>query len=175
MNAVGARYVVVDLDTALAGSRTMLALAGESRSKYVEEYYYRTQEGSLAVAPIFYPEYYRLMSSRLFNFGGEAVVPENTTWGISFTEKKDNRGKTYKEMGALQKFTTYEEAQAYLNSQTSLNFRLVGLDPLQSCVPLEELKGYKLVYQSETSIGQRGEEENVSYIQIFEYMPATSP
>jgi len=175
MATLGARYVVVDLNTAISRFPDLYNAAGESSTRFIDQYYLRTPEGSLTPVPVFYPDYYRSMSSRLYNFGGKAVVPDNTSWVISFTEKKDAKGKAYKEISGYQSFATYEEAQAFLKAQSSPNFLLVGIDPFQSPVPLEELEGYKLIYHSETIVAQPSAENQVSYVDIFERVPTPEP
>jgi len=64
---------------------------------------------------------------------------------------------------------TYEQAVDYLESQSTPNHRIVGIDPFASPVPLEELDRYQLVYQSPSTILQSGD-ERVSYVEIFEYV-----
>jgi hypothetical protein len=104
----------------------------------------------------------------LYNFNGEAVVPHNSTLVISY---KDTTvlGKHHKEITSSQFFATYEEAQEYLESHPSLNYRIAGDSPFISPVPLEALKRYKLVHQSEPEVVE-GEDGLISYVKIFEYL-----
>lgn len=67
-----------------------------------------------------------------------------------------------------QVFPTYEDAQAYVASQTSGNYRIVGWDPFSSPVPLEELKSYKLVYPL-------GANTSTTAVKIFEYLGSSKP
>ncbi|MBE0416004.1 MAG: hypothetical protein IBX36_05660, partial [Dehalococcoidia bacterium] len=76
----------------------------------------------------------------------------------------------YKEISTAQLFTTYEEAQAYLESQTTPNYRIVGAEPFTSPVHLEELEHYELIHQSDSVVRLRGN-ETISYVGIFEYSP----
>ncbi len=105
------------------------------------------------------------MCVRLYNFGGHAVIPDGSTWVISYTEHEDGS----KEITSDQRFATYEEAVDYLKSQNTPNYRIVGRDPFASPVPLEELDRYQLVYQSPSTVLQSGD-ERVSYVEIFEYV-----
>ncbi len=105
--------------------------------------------------------------------GGEAVVPHDSTVVISYEEVK-LLTTTIKEISSTQSFATYEEAQAYLESQTAPNYRIVGEDPFISPVPLEELEHYKLVYRSDPAVVEaiaEQVEEPISYVEIFEYLP----
>jgi len=106
------------------------------------------------------------MSSRLYNFDGKQVVPQNSTWVISYAERKG-----YKEILTTQLFPTYGEAKAYLESQTSPNYRIVGNDPCISPVPLEKLEHYQLIYQSDTWGAKLGDEIISYWVEIFEYLP----
>jgi len=108
------------------------------------------------------------MCSRLYSFDGEAVVPHNSTLVISY---KDTTflGKHTKEITSSQSFATYEEALEYLESHPVPNYRIVGDSPFVSPVPLEALKHYKLVHQSEPEVVE-WEDEPISYVKIFEYL-----
>jgi hypothetical protein len=117
------------------------------------------------------------MASRLFLFAGQAVTPANSTWVISF-ETKVSGGGSYREITDSKQFATYEEAVAYLKTQPGANARLVGLNPFASCVPLEPLKDYKLVYESPWTLFSPTEAPHplltptarLPQIRIFEYV-----
>ena len=113
------------------------------------------------------------MCSRLYNFEGRAIVPGNSTWVISYDERIDAEGNRYKEITDVanngEPFPTYEEAEEYLELYGSSKHRIVGMKPLISPVPLEELKYYKLIYRSPTEVGIQGE-QTVSEVEVFEYL-----
>jgi hypothetical protein len=119
---------------------------------------------------IYYPEYYQSICTRLYIFGGEAVIPENSTLVISYTEKTAQTGVRYKEISTAHPFATYDEAKSYLDSQTGSNYRIVGDDPFASPIPLEKLNNYKLVYESPSKV-EPVPGATTSYIKIFEYSP----
>jgi hypothetical protein len=130
--------------------------------------YYQLKGSSLEVVPIFYPEYYRSLVARLYNFNGEEVMPQGSTV-FSYEEKLSSGGIAYKQITSMKSFPSYEEAEAYVASQKSGNYRLGGTDPFVSPVPLEKLEHYKLVYSSEQYkwkpvIG------TVPEVKIFEYI-----
>jgi oligosaccharyl transferase (archaeosortase A-associated) len=160
LDKLGSRYVVVDGQlpvwhipgSQVAGGKfpALAAWAGRSPTEFFEEYYQKTTEAQLAPILVYYPEYYRTMVSRLYLFEGKAVAPENSTWVISFTEKTTSARRRYKEIAYARSFATYREAASFLEAQAAPNYRLVGLNPLMSCVPLEELRHYRLIYRSPT-------------------------
>jgi len=172
---LGSRYVIIDIETATLYMSTedaintgkfysMATWAEQSPSQFAE-IYYRQTEGVLQPIALYYPEYYQSMCSRLYNFEGEEVVPDSSILVISYIERDG-----YKEVSTVKLFPTYEEAKAYLEIQTSPNYRIVGTDPFNSPVPLEKLDHYKLVYQSDSWAAIRGDDK-VPYVQIFEYLP----
>ena len=166
----GSRYVIIDYQMATSKFYAMPIWTGASSSQFFETYYQTTAEGGVEPVTLYYPDYYRSMCSRLYNFGGQAVVPDNSTWVISY-EEKTALGIQYKEISSAQSFATYEEAEAYLQSQTSPNYRIVGTNPFASPVPLEELEHYKLVHQSDSVVRLPGD-MTTPYVQIFEYSPS---
>jgi hypothetical protein len=88
---------------------------------------------------------------------------------ISYQEKVSRDGTPYKEITGVQSFPSYEEAEAYIASQESTNYRIVGNNPFVSPVPLEALEHYKLVYSSPSSVTQPGG-GSIPEVKIFEYV-----
>lgn len=153
------KYVIVDYDTATFkyGIR-----------EGVCDVYYQAQEGGLVPVMVFYPEYYRPLAIRLYNFDGSQVIPQSTRV-ISYQEGISPEGEPCKEITSTQSFPTYEEAEAYVLSQESDNYRIVGDNPFVSPVPLEVLEHYRLIYSSESCIMQPGI-GMISEVKIFEYI-----
>ena len=176
LGELGSKYVIIDIEMAtpyrIADGKittlkfyAMATWAGKSESDFYEIYYRRT-DGRLEPVPIYYPEYYQSMCSRLYNFDGKQEIPHNSTLVISYTERDG-----YKEISTAQLFPTYGGAKAYLESQASPNYRIVGTDPFVSPVPLEELKHYQPIYHSDSWGAKRGDEIISYYVEIFEYLP----
>ena len=116
---------------------------------------------------LFYPEYYRSLAVRLYNFDGDEVTPQSSTV-ISYEEKVRRDGMRYREIMSLQSFPCYEEAEAYFLSQESDNYKIVSNNPFISPVPLEALEHYELIYSSDSFIMQPGV-GMIPEVKIFEY------
>ena len=165
---LNSKYLVIDHATATVSKfHALPTWAGSSKEEFYDVYY-QPQEDKLVAVYLFYPEYYRSLSTRLYNFDGSQVAPQNSNV-ISYEERISREGKPYKEITEARSFPTYEEAEAYISSQESDNYRIVGPDPFVSPVPLEALEHYKLIYSSESSIMQPNG-GRVSEVKIFEYV-----
>ena len=180
IDELGYRYIAIDYDTAWPKYHTMITWSGKNESDFYE-YWYRESNGELrcyenpdpSLTPelqTFYPAIYQSMCARLYNFGTEAVVPNNSTWVISYVEKATANGERYKlltDVANNQKpFATYEEAAAFINDHPG--YVIVGTNPFVSPIPLEALKEYKLIHSSPFPVVQ-GENTNTHYVEIFEY------
>jgi hypothetical protein len=139
----------------------MAEWAGKSVDEFYERYYVETPGGGQWTYQ-FYLAYYNSIAVRLYNFDGKAVVPTESIV-ISYEEKVASGGEKYKEMTGWESFSSYEDAEAYVASQASGNYRIVGMSPLSSPVPLEVLNSYELVYPLETST-------NTTSVKIFEHL-----
>lgn len=166
LNKLASKYVIIDRKMTLKTLYTMAVWAGERVDGFFEIYYRTTPDGRGKPVKLYYPAYYRSMASRLYNFGGKEVTPNNSTWVVSYSEKTDKKGKKHKVISTLKLFSTYEEAKAYMESQGSPHHRIVGINPFLSPVPLDGLRSYKLVHESPPR-AMRG--KKVSYVKIFEY------
>jgi oligosaccharyl transferase (archaeosortase A-associated) len=166
LDALGSRYIIIDIEMATSKFPAMADWAGIS--PMAGYYYQRNSSGKLERVLIYYPEYYKSMCSRLYNFGGEAVVPSNSSLVIAYENKIDSRGTPYKEITSSKMFPTYKEAEAFV--QKSPGYQIVGTDPSTSPVPLEKLNHFQLVHQSDSIVEQEGDRK-VTYVEIFEYKP----
>ncbi len=164
------KYIITDYAVAMpiGGKFHALAtLSGSNQEKFFDIYY--QPRGAIAQpVPVFYPEYYRSLFVRLYNFDGKRVMPRNCTV-ISYRERISREGQPYKEITDMQSFSTYGEAEDYIASQKSGSHRVVGIDPFVSPVPLEALAHYKLVYSSKGSKMLPGG-GSVPEVKIFEYV-----
>jgi len=165
----GSRYVIVDYATAMITGKfdAVATLSGSSREKFYDVYYL-PQDSTLKPVILFYPEYYRSLLIRLYNFDGSQVTPQSSVV-ISYQEKVSRDGTPYKEITGVQSFPSYEEAEAYIASQESTNYRIVSNNPFVSPVPLEALEHYKLVHSSDSSVTPPGG-GSIPEVKIFEYI-----
>jgi dolichyl-diphosphooligosaccharide--protein glycosyltransferase len=163
---LGTKYVVIDSAMAwLSKFYAMAEWAGKSEDEFYEYYYLPSQSGG-QWGVLYYPAYYQSTVVRLYNFDGKAVVPMESIV-ISYVEK-EYAGDKYKEVASVLRFSTYEEAEAYVASQSAGNYRIVGDSPLSSIVALEELNSYKLVHPSEATTTVAG--QSLPSVKIFEYL-----
>ena len=171
VNARNSRYIIMDYDTAMPLKKyySFLQYAGIDEQEFYDVYIQRKGSALNAVV-LYYPEYYRSLAVRLYNFDGEDIVPEESIV-ISYDDKVDRDGTSYKEITSLQTFSDYDAAQAYLEKQTTGNFRLVGSDPFISPVPLDALRSYKLVFSSTDAITV-DKVGSVPIVKVFEYSAA---
>jgi asparagine N-glycosylation enzyme membrane subunit Stt3 len=179
MDVLDSKYVVIDIETAYGKFHTMVTWSGGNVSDYYEMLY-RESNGELrtynnpgsrsAEVQIFYPAYYQSMCARLYNFGAAAVVPNNSTVVVLFSEETDENGGKYKVIADVANdgdaFPNYDEARSFLDSHPG--YIIVGLDPFSSPIPLEALTDYELIHSSPSIVAQR-DNRALYYVEIFEY------
>ncbi len=166
MQKLDASYVILDYDTTTSKIWAVITWSGKDLSEFFDVYHVPLQDRVLTVQ-LYYPEYYRSLCVRLYNFDGQAVTASNPLV-ITYREKTDPGGAPYKEVTNAREFPTYEEALAYVESQNSDKVRIVGTNPFISPVPLEALTDYKLVHSSAEGILQVNA-GMVPEVKIFEY------
>jgi len=160
MDELGVKYVMIDYSMPIYKFYAMLTWADKNESDFYDVYYAPVGGGELQAIRPFYPSYYNSTVVRLYNFDGQAVVPsENATVVLSYQERVDIQGRSYKEITSWRTFSSYEEARDVIADHASENYRIVGLDPFNSPVPLEKLEHYQLVYASSSPYP----------VKIFEY------
>jgi oligosaccharyl transferase (archaeosortase A-associated) len=153
LDKLGTKYIIVDnsITIAIGGKFYALAtLSGNSPDDYFG-IYYQPKDNKLQPVLLFYPEYYRSLVIRLYNFDGGQVSPASTKI-ISYDNKVTSDGYAYKQITDVKSFNSYEEAESYITSQKSGNYRIVSADPYESPVPLPALEHYKLVYSSKGTV-----------------------
>jgi len=160
-----ARYVIIDYRTTISKFWAIANWAGGDQAEFYDSYYL-PQENRLVQTMLFYPEYYRTLVTRLYNFEGEAVTPEETPV-ISY-EEVSHEGKQYKVLTNIQYFPSYEEALSYILSQDSGNHRIVSNNPFISPVPLAALEHYQLVYSSD-AVPVSPWADRMPEVKVFEY------
>lgn len=169
MSKLDAKYVIVDFATATTKFHGAAAFANIPVQNFYDVYYMRDKD-SLRPVILYYPEYYRSLAVRLYNFDGSAVAAERPMV-ISYQEKTAPTGQKYKEITNVHSFSNYQEAEAFIASQKSGNYRIVSNHPFLSPVPLEKLASYKLVYSSKSNMIQAPDIGMISEVKIFEFIP----
>ncbi|MGD0855515.1 MAG: oligosaccharyl transferase, archaeosortase A system-associated [Dehalococcoidia bacterium] len=163
----GGRYVIIDFDTALPLKFYGIALSSGSPAEKYYDVYYQKQGDILSPLTLFYPEYYRTIMVRLYNFDGKAVT-ENDVAVISFQNTKDALGQPYKQVMDYKTFKTYSEAQSYVAQQKSGQYKIGGIDPFVSPLTLPPIADFKLRYGSaSTKLAPFG--GTVPEVKVFEY------
>jgi asparagine N-glycosylation enzyme membrane subunit Stt3 len=163
----GARYVVVDNEIASHEGKfhALATLSGSGYSRYYDVFF--TRQGNQYVPAVyFFPEYYRSMVVRLYNFDGKAVTPRIVEV-IEYREFAAQNGNTYREIVDEKVFSSYEDAHRFVDENSGRNYIIAGEDPAESPVPLDELKEYSPVYSSsrQSAVGTMSQPS----IKIFEY------
>jgi hypothetical protein len=144
----------------------LATLSGSNPDKFFGIYYQLTNN-TLEPVLLFYPEYYRSLVVRLYNFdGGRAIA--RSSFVISYEEKVNPDGQSYRQITDAKSFGSYEDAQAYITSQKSGNYKVVSPNPYVSPVTLPALNHYKLIYSSKGSVTEPGI-GTVPEVKIFEY------
>ncbi len=163
---MGTSYVIIDNETATSKFWAIALWAGQERAVFFDTYYVQ-QEGKVMPVNLFYPEYYRSMSTRLYNFDGKAVTPDRVL--VISHEEKAGGGEVIKQITSVLSFSSYQEAAAYIASQQSANYKIVSDNPYVSPVPLEALEHYKLVHGSDVHI-RLADGNTLPAVKIFEYI-----
>jgi oligosaccharyl transferase (archaeosortase A-associated) len=140
---------------------TLAAWAGNDIAQYWETFLTKDPQGGLGPLVLFHPAYYRTMVVRLYVFGAQAVVPNDSTYVITYAERPNPDGTKGKEILESRRFKTYEAAVAWIDRMGHTGRTIVGLDPKQTPVPLEALTRFRLVHESP---------DPPPAVRIFEYL-----
>jgi len=159
---LGSEYVIIDYATVTVKFWGVTRHAGGSEQDYFGTYY--VSEGSqLRAVQVYYPEYYQSLAVRLYNFNGEAVIPQ-TTIAITTQLMADKQGDVISVIADTKEFGDYSEALEFVESNEG--YRIVGNNPLVSPIPLEKVENYHLAYASSGKILQWG--QLLSEVKVFE-------
>jgi dolichyl-diphosphooligosaccharide--protein glycosyltransferase len=160
-------YIIIDYETAHSKFWAVALWAGSEMSEYWGYFWLPTEQG-LQQIQLYYPEYYRSMASRLYNFDGQAVSADHPVV-VSYQEVTDSEGVSYKQLTSAEEFASYEEAESFLSGHETGNFIIVGTSPYASPVTLEALADYQPVYGSDIHL-YVSENMTVPAVKIFEYL-----
>lgn len=176
LDRLRSRYVVLDCTVPVwAGPAGTLSVgkfinlatwAGRDPKAYFEQIPSQPEEHAPA-ALVYFPAYYQSMAVRLMVFGGSAYTPQGPATLMRFGRFNDGRIRGRRFIAASRQFDTYADAAEFQRAHAAEGWELVGLSPVESCVPLAALKRHKLIHQSPTTVAQRGD-QRIAYVQIFE-------
>jgi oligosaccharyl transferase (archaeosortase A-associated) len=176
MDASRSRYVVADdslplilhyADGSMSGSfASLLAWARVPASGFYDLYYEPSQAGGLTPVLLFYPEYFQTMAHRLFVHAGQAAMPRDSTYVISYAERRSPSGQMYRHILSARRFAAFAEGNAYLATLGPGLHRIVSRDPMSTPVPLEALPRYHLLHE-EFAAGRP--EQGLPVVRLFGY------
>ncbi|MCX6005983.1 MAG: oligosaccharyl transferase, archaeosortase A system-associated [Chloroflexi bacterium] len=162
-----AKYVIVDSRIASPNDKFYaLARLSDKQESDFYELCWQKKDGKYSPLLVFYPEFYNSTVIRLYNFDGKQVVPQSTLI-MAYQDQVTADGQKFKEITGFKTFNSYADAESFISSQKQGQYRIIGTDPLSSPVPLEQLAGYKPVYQSEQKASSGS--TPLPAIKIFEY------
>jgi oligosaccharyl transferase (archaeosortase A-associated) len=163
------RYVIVDNRIASPNDKfyALAKLSGKQETDFYE-LCWQKKDSKYTPLLVFYPDFYRSMIIRLYNFDAKQVTPQSTLV-MSYQDQVTSDGQKFKEITGLKSFKIYADAESFISSQKQGHYKIVGTDPLVSPVPLDQLSGYKPAYQSpeKASAGSTP----LPAVKIFEYTP----
>jgi oligosaccharyl transferase (archaeosortase A-associated) len=160
-------YIIVDYATVGSKFWAVITWAGQEQEEYFG-IYHLPREGKLVPVQLFYPEYYRTMLVRLYNFDCQAITEEKPMV-VAYDEKVNQEGNRYRQITNVTEFSSYQEALDYVESQGPANHRIVGVNPFISPIPQEAVASYKLIYSSESGITS-SDVGMIPEVKIFEYL-----
>jgi dolichyl-diphosphooligosaccharide--protein glycosyltransferase len=164
VESLDSRYVVTDARTSILTFNAVVAWNGEERSDYYESYSQRTSGSGLESIVLYYPAYFQSTLVRLQCLSGQAVHPES--FRVIRYEETGGLPGAEKLIVGLERFPTYEDALAFIQSDGDDHLRIVSTDPCVSCVPLEALERYTLVFESEEKTTLAG--HDMSAVRVFQ-------
>jgi dolichyl-diphosphooligosaccharide--protein glycosyltransferase len=162
-------YVIIDYDltSLLSKFSAVVTWADRSQNEFAGVYYYVDNNNQLVPAILYYPEYYRTLMVRLYNFNGEAVS-DVAPLVVTYEDRATDDGYQYRLLTDAYEATSYQDALDYMAEHASENCLLVGQDPFVSPVALDAVSDYELVYSSDPALNS-ADITDTSEIKIFHY------
>jgi len=168
----GARYVILDYDFVTGKFYGAISVTGKSEEDFYDDFLVQVKDAQGnqvdQLVRLYFPEYYRSMSVRLYTFGGKAVTPGPDDCILVSWKLEEREGVQYKRVTSAKSYQ-YDEALAVMANNPSEKYEIVSSDPFISPVPLEELKGFALRHDSEISV-PRSSTDTIPQLRIFEYV-----
>jgi oligosaccharyl transferase (archaeosortase A-associated) len=167
LKALNSRYVIIDSTMTTSKIWAVMVWANVDNNKYMQAYYY-SQDGKTLIPVQFYtPEYYKLLSVRLYNFDGKASTSEKP-WVVTYQNKTAANGNSFRLITNAQEFNSYQEAENYVNSHPDETNTICGNTPYNNPIPIEAVPGFNVVFKS-TMNDANSVNAGQAEVKIFEY------
>ncbi len=166
LKELNTRYVMLDDTLTTSKIWAIMVWANIDSSKYIQIYYYQ-QGKQLIPIQVYTPEYYKLLSVRLYNFNGKASTSEKPMV-LTYQDKTDAHGSSYRLVSNAQEFNSYQEAQNYISSHPDETDIIVGSSPFTNPVPIEAVPNFNLVFSS-TKNDATSVNSGQAEVKIFQY------
>jgi oligosaccharyl transferase (archaeosortase A-associated) len=162
------KYVMPDGEMAFGKFYAMTAWSKIPFSRYAAAVY-QPQGEQLVPIQIYRQSYFKTMVARLQIFDG-SETPIGDAVGIAYNSMKLQDGSSVPVITEAPLFTkNYTELQEYVNKSLNKGDRaeIASRDQVTPCVPLEALKHYRLVHESENDYYVQG----LKWVKTFEHVP----
>lgn len=164
---LNSRYIVTDVEMARGKFYAMSAWSSEPITKYYGAFF-QQQGDQFAPVQVYREPYFNSMIIRLHFFDG-TEMPVGEAFAIAYqTVEQDGQQfsiiveppEISRDYSELLKYVNDSQSEGYKSETVSTNF-------LSPAVPLEALKHYRLVHESESPVTYEGQK----YVKIFEHVP----
>ncbi len=174
-DTLNTRYIMTDIEMD-TGKFWAMATWDDSSSgiaPYMQEFLFPDPEGNRAMISMVYKQpYYETMVSRLHNFDGSLVVPENVTFVEYITP--DSTGYPYplitNALSLPYPAATAMVEQYKATAPEGYGGVLISDSFYKPAVPVPALMHYRLVHESPSRTTPAGHPD-IRYVKIFEYVP----
>jgi oligosaccharyl transferase (archaeosortase A-associated) len=166
LKELGSSYLILDYEISTNKFWAIATWAGKPQNEFFT-LYYTPYQGKLVPVQAYKPAFYQTMLVRLYCFDGKATTEVHPVV-LTYEDRADKSGQTYKLITEIKEMTDYQEALDYVASQTSGKYDVVGVTPFESPIPLEALDDFSLVHSS-PEILKVTDNTTIPEIKVFEY------
>lgn len=173
---IDGEYIIIDYETAYVNPSNasgkfwaVITWGGMQVTDFFDMYLVTNPEDQtqLFQRPLYYPEYFRSMAVRMYNFDCQAAN-STSIWVIGYEQRQDEAGNSFKLITEAKQYISYEEASEFISAQETGNYRIVSNDPMAPCIPLEALDNYELVHASEQGLPLTSGNQTPQ-VKVFQY------
>ncbi|MGA9098366.1 MAG: oligosaccharyl transferase, archaeosortase A system-associated, partial [Methanotrichaceae archaeon] len=164
------RYVMIDWEMATGKFYAMTAWSAVPITRYYG-IFYQPQGDQLVPMEVYRDPFFRTMTARLFFFDG-SETPVSNAFAIAYQIAEQN-GTQFPVIVEQPKMSgNYSDLLDYVNESKSKGYMSEIVSPndptaISTSVPLEALKHFRLVHESESTVTQDGQK----YVKTFENVP----